>query len=268
MNAPEFKRKLVQIAGLSKKFGQDVVLKDISLDVSAGEVLTLIGPSGSGKSTLLRCINLLETPSEGTISIDGEAIWNSREPGSRLSAKRLAAKRSEIGMVFQRFNLFPHLTVLENVSIGLTKVLGKTKSEAGETATHFIEAVGLSRFLGAYPATLSGGQQQRVAISRALAMRPKLMLFDEPTASLDPELVGEVMDVMRMVARTGTTMVVVTHEMHFAEDIADRVVFLDGGRVVEEGVPSEVLRKPRHERTAAFLSRVLARERREGHLQS
>ncbi|MCL2891640.1 amino acid ABC transporter ATP-binding protein [Brenneria tiliae] len=256
--APQ-RSNLVRLSGICKRFKDDLVLSEIDLDVAAGEVLALIGPSGSGKSTLLRCINLLETPSSGTVYIDGQSIWESGNPLLQLHGRQLAQKRQEIGMVFQRFNLFPHLTVLENVTIGLTKVLRLSKAEAQSIAREFIGKVGLSKFLDAYPATLSGGQQQRVAISRALAMRPKLMLFDEPTASLDPELVGEVLDVMRMLANAGTTMIIVTHEMHFAAEIADRVAFLDGGKILEIGPAYDVLRKPQHTRTAAFLAKVLSR---------
>lgn len=250
---------LVRLSGVCKRFQDDLVLDEIDLDVAAGEVIALIGPSGSGKSTLLRCINLLETPSSGAIYVDGHAVWASENPQFQLYGRQLAQKRQEIGMVFQKFNLFPHLTVLENVTIGLTKVLKFSTMEAKNIARDVIDKVGLSKFLDAYPATLSGGQQQRVAISRALAMRPKLMLFDEPTASLDPELVGEVLDVMRILAKAGTTMIIVTHEMHFASEIADRVAFLDGGKILEIGPANDVLRKPQHIRTAAFLARVLSR---------
>lgn len=248
---------LVRLAGLCKSFNKDRVLNGVDLEVAKGEVIALIGPSGSGKSTLLRCINLLEIPSEGAVYIDGQAIWHADQPERQLTGKQLAQKRQGIGMVFQRFNLFPHLTVLENVTIGLTKVLKMSQREAIALASEFIDKVGLSKYRDAYPATLSGGQQQRVAISRALAMQPKLMLFDEPTASLDPELVGEVLDVMRMIAEAGTTMIIVTHEMHFAAEIANRVAFLDGGKIVEIGTAQQVLRDPQHARTASFLARVL-----------
>jgi polar amino acid transport system ATP-binding protein len=221
--------------------------------------MCLLGPSGSGKSTFLRCINHLEKINSGRLSVDGELVGY-RQSGDKLHELRdrdITAKRAQIGMVFQRFNLFPHMTALENVTIGPIRVLGRSRSEARESGRGLLSQVGLGDKLDAYPAQLSGGQQQRVAIARALAMHPKLMLFDEPTSALDPELVGDVLDAMRQLAADGMTMIVVTHEMGFAREVADTVVFMDGGVVVESGKPSEVLTAPRHERTRSFLSKVL-----------
>jgi polar amino acid transport system ATP-binding protein len=239
----------VRMRELHKAFGAHEVLRGIDLDVSSGEVVCLVGPSGSGKSTLLRCLNGLETPTSGTVEV-GEVEMT--HPDTDLDAAR-----RHIGMVFQHFNLFPHLTVLRNVTIAQQRVLRRSRREADRVALANLERVGLADRAGAYPAQLSGGQQQRVAIARSLAMEPDLMLFDEPTSALDPELVGDVLAVMRTLAEEGMTMIVVTHEMSFARDVATRVVFMDEGRVVETGPPAEVLRAPRHERTRTFLQRVL-----------
>ncbi len=250
---------MVKAEGLHKRFGRLEVLKGIDLEVRRGEVMCLLGPSGSGKSTFLRCINHLEKINAGRLSVDGELVGY-REAGGKLYElrdKEVARKRAQIGMVFQHFNLFPHMTTLENVTLAPTLVLGVSRDEARSRARTLLERVGLSDKLDVYPVALSGGQQQRVAIARALAMAPKLMLFDEPTSALDPELVGEVLDVMRGLAKDGMTMIVVTHEMGFAREVCDTVVFMDGGVVVEAGPPAEVLAKPKHERTKAFLSKVL-----------
>jgi polar amino acid transport system ATP-binding protein len=235
------------------------VLKSISLTVNRGEVLCLVGPSGSGKSTFLRCINHLETVDAGRLRVDGTLVGY-REKGDKLlelHPKEAALQRREIGMVFQRFNLFPHMTAIENVIEAPIRVNRVPKADAIRRANELLARVGLADKGNAYPAHLSGGQQQRVAIARALAMDPKLMLFDEPTSALDPELVGEVLDVMKQLAKEGMTMIVVTHEMGFAREVADSLVFMDGGVVVEAGDPREVLSNPRHERTRAFLSKVL-----------
>jgi len=242
-----------------KHFGKLEVLKGIDLRVDRGQVCCLIGPSGSGKSTFLRCINHLENVDAGRLSVDGELVGYEQRGDKlyELREKQTAAKRAEIGMVFQRFNLFPHMTALGNVVEAPIRVRRVPKAQAIQRATTLLERVGLADKLHAYPAQLSGGQQQRVAIARALAMDPKLMLFDEPTSALDPELVGEVLDVMRDLASTGMTMVVVTHEMGFARDVGDQVVFMDGGVVVEAGTPAEVLGAPQHKRTQDFLGKVL-----------
>ena len=250
---------MVLSEGLHKSFGKLEVLKGIDLAVRPGEVCCLLGPSGSGKSTFLRCINHLEKVSAGRLSVDGELVGY-RQEGEKLyelREKETAAKRAEIGMVFQRFNLFPHLTALGNIIEAPMRVLKVPKAEALDRARTLLERVGLSDKTDSYPAQLSGGQQQRVAIARALAMQPKLMLFDEPTSALDPELVGEVLEVMRGLAADGMTMVVVTHEMAFARDVGDTVVFMDGGVVVEKGDPTQVINDPQHERTKAFLGKVL-----------
>jgi polar amino acid transport system ATP-binding protein len=250
---------MVQAEAVHKRFGRLEVLKGINLDVQLGEVMCLLGPSGSGKSTFLRCINHLEKINAGRLSVDGELVGY-REQGGKLHELRerdIASKRSEIGMVFQHFNLFPHMTALENVTLAPIRVANASRSEARERALDLLRKVGLEDKVNTYPVALSGGQQQRVAIARALAMQPKLMLFDEPTSALDPELVGDVLDVMRQLARDGMTMIVVTHEMGFAREVADSVVFMDEGVVVEAGTPAEVLGAPRHERTKAFLSKVL-----------
>lgn len=244
---------------VSKSFGSNEVLKSISLEVKRGEVMCLVGPSGSGKSTFLRCINHLEVVSAGRLSVDGELIGY-RESNNKLyemRPKEAALQRREIGMVFQRFNLFPHMTALQNVMEAPIRVKGLSKAGVETHARTLLARVGLAERADYYPAHLSGGQQQRVAIARALAMEPKLMLFDEPTSALDPELVGEVLDVMQNLAREGMTMIVVTHEMGFAKEVADSLVFMDGGVVVESGVPTEVLANPQHARTQAFLSKVL-----------
>ena len=252
-------RPLVRSEGVHKHFGPLHVLRGIDLTVGAGEVCCIIGPSGSGKSTFLRCINHLEGIDGGRLWVDGELVGY-RQRGDRLYELReseIAAKRAEIGMVFQRFNLFPHMTALANVMEAPVRVKREPKSEVRERARQLLVRVGLSDKEQAYPAQLSGGQQQRVAIARALAMRPKLMLFDEPTSALDPELVGEVLDVMRGLAREGMTMIVVTHEMGFAREVGDSLIFMDEGVVVESGTPREVIANPREQRTRAFLGSVL-----------
>ena len=250
---------MVRAEGVSKSYGSNLVLKSISLEVQRGEVLCLVGPSGSGKSTFLRCINHLETVNAGRLFVDGEIVGY-RQQGDKLyemHPREAAKQRRDIGMVFQRFNLFPHMTALENVMLapGLLKKGGRAQLKA--RAMELLARVGLADRYDYYPAHLSGGQQQRVAIARALAMEPKLMLFDEPTSALDPELVGEVLDVMKGLAESGMTMIVVTHEMGFAREVADELVFMDGGVVVESGDPVEVLSNPQRERTKAFLSKVL-----------
>ena len=250
---------MVEAVGVSKSFGSNEVLKSISLTVRPGEVLCLVGPSGSGKSTFLRLINHLETLSSGRLSVDGSLVGY-RQVGEKLyelHPKDAARQRREIGMVFQRFNLFPHMTALENVMEAPQRVKRQPKAQVEQRARDLLARVGLADRADYYPAHLSGGQQQRVAIARALAMEPKLMLFDEPTSALDPELVGEVLDVMKELASSGMTMIVVTHEMGFAREVADTLVFMDGGVVVESGQPREVLANPQHDRTRAFLSKVL-----------
>ena len=244
---------------VSKNFGTNRVLRGISLEVDPGEVLCIVGPSGSGKSTFLRCINHLERVDGGRLSVDGQLVGY-RQKGDKLyelKLKEAAFQRQEIGMVFQRFNLFPHLTAVENIILAPMRVKGISKAKATARAMDLLERVGLEDKGDAYPAHLSGGQQQRVAIARALAMDPKLMLFDEPTSALDPELVGEVLDVMKGLAKSGMTMIVVTHEMGFAREVADTLVFMDSGVVVEAGPPRQVLSDPQHDRTKAFLSKVL-----------
>jgi len=250
---------MVRAEGLRKSFGRAEVLRGIDLSVARQEVVCIIGPSGSGKSTLLRCINHLEKINAGRLWVGGELVGY-RERGGKLYELRereICAKRAQIGMVFQQFNLFPHMTALENVTEAPIRVKGIPKAHAAEQAARLLDRVGLAGKAGAYPRQLSGGQQQRVAIARALAMEPKLMLFDEPTSALDPELVGEVLGVMRDLATSGMTMIVVTHEMAFAREVGDRLVFMDDGVVVEAGQPAEVLSRPQHERTRAFLSKVL-----------
>jgi polar amino acid transport system ATP-binding protein len=250
---------MVKAEGVHKRFGRLEVLKGISLEVQLREVMCMLGPSGSGKSTFLRCINHLENIDAGRLSVDGELVGY-RQSGDRLHdlpESEVASKRSEIGMVFQRFNLFPHMTALENVVEAPIQVKGTPKREAAQQGRELLDRVGLADKVDSYPAQLSGGQQQRVAIARALAMRPKLMLFDEPTSALDPELVGEVLDAMRRLAQDGMTMVVVTHEIGFAREVGDTLVFIDAGVVVESGKPREVLANPQHQRTQAFLSKVL-----------
>ncbi|MET4135340.1 amino acid ABC transporter ATP-binding protein [Pseudarthrobacter sp. PvP090] len=244
---------------VSKNFGTNKVLRGISLEVDPGEVLCIVGPSGSGKSTFLRCINHLERVDGGRLSVDGQLVGY-RQKGDKLyelKLKEAAFQRQEIGMVFQRFNLFPHLTAVENIILAPMRVKGISKANATARAMELLDRVGLGDKGDAYPAHLSGGQQQRVAIARALAMDPKLMLFDEPTSALDPELVGEVLDVMKELAKSGMTMIVVTHEMGFAREVADTLVFMDEGVVVEAGPPREILGNPQHDRTKAFLSKVL-----------
>jgi polar amino acid transport system ATP-binding protein len=250
---------MVRAEAVHKRFGRLEVLKGISLEVAPREVMCLLGPSGSGKSTFLRCINHLEKIDAGRLSVDGELVGY-RQAGDRLHELRdaeVARKRAQIGMVFQRFNLFPHMTALENVAEAPQLVLRRSRRDARAAAADLLAMVGLRDKERAYPAQLSGGQQQRVAIARALAMEPKLMLFDEPTSALDPELVGEVLDVMRRLAADGMTMIVVTHEIGFAREVADAAAFMDDGVVVETGAPREVFAAPRHERTRAFLSKVL-----------
>nr|WP_295741208.1 amino acid ABC transporter ATP-binding protein [uncultured Acidocella sp.] len=246
---------IIHINALGKRFGQNQVLHSIDLDIKAGEVVVLIGASGSGKSTLLRCINGLEKFQSGTIAVDGHELLPS-ESKSRPS-RHLKEIRREVGMVFQQFNLFVHMTAMQNVMLAPVQVRGWSQARAEETALRLLETVGLDAHKHKYPAQMSGGQQQRVAIARALAMEPRIMLFDEPTSALDPEMVGEVLAVMRNLAQQGMTMVIVTHEMGFARDVADRVVFLHGGHILESGSPQEIFDNPQHERTRAFLSRVL-----------
>jgi polar amino acid transport system ATP-binding protein len=250
---------MVRAEAVHKNFGRLEVLRGIDLEVAPREVMCMIGPSGSGKSTFLRCINHLEKIDAGRLSVDGELVGY-RQHGDKLYELRdaeVCRKRSEIGMVFQRFNLFPHLTALENIIEAPLRVKRESRALAVDRGRKLLERVGLAEKIDAYPNQLSGGQQQRVAIARALAMQPKLMLFDEPTSALDPELVGEVLDVMRGLAEDGMTMVVVTHEMGFAREVGDSLVFMDGGVVVEAGKPKEVLTNPQHDRTRAFLSSVL-----------
>jgi len=250
---------MVSAVQVGKSFGAVSVLKGIDFDVGLGEVVCLIGPSGSGKSTLLRCINHLEKIDSGALYVDGDLVGYSRR-GDRLyelKEREISIRRSNIGMVFQRFNLFAHMTALQNVIEAPILVQKRSRKEVTSEAIALLDRVGLGDKLDAYPDQLSGGQQQRVAIARALAMKPKLMLFDEPTSALDPELVGEVLDVMRSLAADGMTMIVVTHEMRFAEEVADKVVFMDGGMVIEEGPPKLIFGDPSHERTRAFLSRII-----------
>jgi len=255
---------MVRAQSVRKRYRRSEVLKGVDLEVASGEVLCLIGPSGSGKSTFLRCVNHLEQIDDGRVYVDGELIGY-RERGERLyeiHERDVCRQRAGIGMVFQRFNLFPHLTAIENIVEAPLHVRRESRSGAIERARALLARVGLSNKADAYPSQLSGGQQQRVAIARALAMQPKLMLFDEPTSALDPELVGEVLAVMRGLAEDGMTMIVVTHEMAFARDAGDAIAFMDDGAIVESGVPREMLAHPRHDRTRAFLSRLLAEQRR------
>jgi polar amino acid transport system ATP-binding protein len=250
---------MVRAASVCKDFGALRVLKGITLEVGRGDVLCVIGPSGSGKSTFLRCINHLETVTAGRLYVDGTLVGYAEKGGRlhELHPREAARQRRDIGMVFQHFNLFPHMTALENIVEAPTRVRRLGKQAAYDAGRKLLSEVGLAEKAKAYPAQLSGGQQQRVAIARALAMEPKLMLFDEPTSALDPELVGEVLDVMKQLAKGGMTMIVVTHEMGFAREVADQLVFMDAGVVVESGDPRSVLSNPRHERTKAFLSKVL-----------
>ncbi len=250
---------MVKAESVCKSFGRLEVLRGIDLEVAPKEVMCIIGPSGSGKSTFLRCINHLEKIDAGRLSVDGELVGY-RQRGDRLfelADSEVCRKRSEIGMVFQRFNLFPHMTALENVIEAPIHVKRESRATASARARQLLERVGLAEKVNAYPNQLSGGQQQRVAIARALAMQPKLMLFDEPTSALDPELVGEVLDAIRALAEDGMTMIVVTHEMGFAREVGDTLVFMDGGVIVEAGKPRDVLANPQHERTKSFLSKVL-----------
>jgi len=247
--ARKLEQRMISVRNIAKSYGDHRVLDGVSLEVAKGEVVCVIGPSGSGKSTLLRCMNGLESYDKGEVTIDGEPVHR--------ESKSIHGIRSEVGMVFQRFNLFPHRTALENVMEGPVYVKGAARADARELAETLLAKVGLAKKLDAYPAKLSGGQQQRVAIARALAMQPKAILFDEPTSALDPELVGEVLKVMLTLAREGMTMVVVTHEMGFAAEVAHRVLFLDHGRIVEEGPPQQLLAAPKQERTRDFLQRVL-----------
>jgi polar amino acid transport system ATP-binding protein len=248
---------MVRLEGIRKRFGELEVLKGVDLQVQKGEVVCILGPSGSGKSTLLRCVNLLEPPEEGEIFLEGHDICKGPGSGTGEQSWELDFVRQRVGMVFQQFNLFPHKTVLDNVTLAPMKVLGKSRAECEEKARALLERVGLGDKFDQYPERLSGGQQQRVAIARALAMEPHVMLFDEVTSALDPELVKEVLDTMRELAAEGMTMLVVTHEMGFAREVGDQVVFMDGGVIVEQGKPAEVLDNPREERTKKFLGLVL-----------
>jgi polar amino acid transport system ATP-binding protein len=250
---------MVKLEGIRKRFGSLEVLKGVDIEIAKGEVVCVLGPSGSGKSTLLRCVNLLEPPEEGDIFVEGNDICRGPGSGTGEQSWKLDFVRQRVGIVFQQFNLFPHKTALENVTLAQETVLGRSKGEARAKAAELLEMVGLGDQLGQYPETLSGGQQQRVAIARALAMDPHVMLFDEVTSALDPELVKEVLDTMRELAKEGMTMMVVTHEIGFAREVADRVVFMDGGVIVEQGPPAEVLENPREERTRQFLGLVLDR---------
>ncbi len=239
---------MIKVDKLNKKFGSLHVLKDVSIEIAQNEVVVVIGPSGSGKSTFLRCLNYLEEPTSGNIVIDNIAVENN---------ETINAIRKEVGMVFQRFNLFPHMTVLQNIMLAPLKVKNINVKQAEQVAMELLDKVGLGDKVHAYPENLSGGQQQRVAIARALAMQPKVMLFDEPTSALDPEMVKEVLDVMKDLAKTGMTMVVVTHEMGFAREVGDRVIFMDEGRIVETGTPDEIFSQAKEERTQGFLSKIL-----------
>ena len=248
---------MVRLRGICKRFGDLEVLKGVDIDIAKGEVVCILGPSGSGKSTLLRCVNLLAPPEAGEIYVEGRDICRGPRSGSGEQSWELDFVRQRVGIVFQQFNLFPHKTALENVTLAQETVLGRSRTEARSKATELLNRVGLGEKLNQYPETLSGGQQQRVAIARALAMDPHVMLFDEVTSALDPELVKEVLDTMRELAAEGMTMIVVTHEIGFAREVADRVVFMDGGVIVEQGPPAEVLERPREERTQRFLGLVL-----------
>jgi arginine/lysine/histidine transport system ATP-binding protein len=240
---------VINVRGLKKSYGQAQVLSGIDVEISKGEVVVVIGPSGSGKSTFLRCLNLLETPTGGDITLEGKSITD--------RATNINVLRQDMGMVFQQFNLFPHKTVLQNITLAPIKVRKTAKEEAERQALELLRRVGLEDKRDVYPSRLSGGQKQRVAIARALAMRPHVMLFDEPTSALDPEMVGEVLDVMKSLAKEGMTMVIVTHEMGFAREVGDRVLFIDGGMIVEQGSPREIFEAPQHSRTQEFLSKVL-----------
>lgn len=240
---------MIKIKNLKKSFGENEILKDISIDIKQQEVVVFIGPSGAGKSTLLRCINRLESITEGKVYIEDVDITDKKTNINKI--------REEVGMVFQHFNLFPHLTVLENITIALIKVKNSSKEEARKKALELLKKVGLEEKIDAYPSSLSGGQKQRIAIARALAMEPKIMLFDEPTSALDPEMVGEVLDVMKQLAKDGMTMVIVTHEMGFAREVGDKVIFMDDGCIVEENEPNKLFDNPQMDRTKLFLSKVL-----------
>ncbi|ARW39874.1 MULTISPECIES: amino acid ABC transporter ATP-binding protein [Bacillus] len=240
---------MISFQDVNKHYGHFHVLKNINLHIKKGEVVVIIGPSGSGKSTLLRCINQLETVDEGALTVNGAAIHDKKTDMNKV--------RRNIGMVFQHFHLYPHKTVLQNIMLAPIKVLKQSKEEAKETALYYLKKVGIPDKADAYPSQLSGGQQQRVAIARGLAMKPEVMLFDEPTSALDPEMIGEVLDVMKTLAKEGMTMVVVTHEMGFAKEVADRIVFIDGGSILEEAAPAEFYESPREERARLFLSRIL-----------
>lgn len=246
-------KTMVTIQGLYKKFGENEILKGIDLRIRQGEKVAIIGPSGSGKSTFLRCINYLEQPTSGTVMIDDKKF---AEPNQKLNEKHVAGLRQEVGMVFQSFNLYPHKTALQNVMAALITIRKIPKAQAIEIAEKFLQKVGLANRKDHYPSQLSGGQQQRVAIARALAMEPKVMLFDEATSALDPQLVGEVLQVIRELANEGMTMVLVTHEMKFAREVADRIIFMDGGVIVEEGEPEQFFTNPAHPRTREFLQQV------------
>ncbi len=240
---------LIRVENLQKSFGKIEVLTGLDLDINRGDVMVVIGPSGSGKSTFLRCLNLLETPTGGKIEFNGDDITGKKT--------NINVHRQKMGMVFQHFNLFPHLTILQNLTIAPIKLLKKSKAEAEQRAMQLLERVGLADRAGAYPNQLSGGQKQRVAIVRALAMEPEVMLFDEPTSALDPEMVGDVLEVMKELARDGMTMVVVTHEMGFAKEVGNRVIFMDEGKILEENTPAEIFANPQHPRLQDFLSKVL-----------
>jgi len=240
---------VIKVTDLHKHYGKLEILKGIDMTIEKGEVVVVIGPSGSGKSTFLRCLNLLEVPTKGTIQFEGDAITD--------KSHNINATREKMGMVFQQFNLFPHMTVLDNITLAPIKVSKKDKASAEQIALDLLRLVGLEDKKHVYPSQLSGGQKQRIAIARALAMQPHVMLFDEPTSALDPEMVGEVLDVMKSLAAQGMTMVIVTHEMGFAREVGDRIVFMDGGKIVEEGDPQTVFSAPKHPRTQEFLSKVL-----------
>ncbi|AWM17859.1 amino acid ABC transporter ATP-binding protein [Bacillus inaquosorum] len=240
---------MITFQNVNKHYGDFHVLKQINLQIEKGEVVVIIGPSGSGKSTLLRCINRLETISKGTLTVNGTVINDRKTDINKV--------RRNIGMVFQHFHLYPHKTVLQNIMLAPVKVLGQSPEQAKETARYYLEKVGIPDKADAYPSQLSGGQQQRVAIARGLAMKPEVMLFDEPTSALDPEMIGEVLDVMKTLTKEGMTMVVVTHEMGFAKEVADRIVFIDGGKILEEAAPAEFYANPKEERARLFLSRIL-----------
>ena len=249
------RRTMVSVSGISKSFGPQVVLSEVSLDVREGEVVVIIGPSGGGKTTFLRCINYLEVPDEGAIEVDGQELSAAERPGRRAILQR----RRTVGMVFQAFNVFTHMSVLRHVSLAQEKVLGRSRLEADERSRELLTRVGLGSKVESYPSQCSGGEQQRIAIARALALEPKVMLFDEPTSALDPELGYEVLTVMRDLAAGGMTMLVTSHEMHFAEEVADRVIFLAEGRIVEQGEATSVIRSPQDPRTKQFLRTVLER---------